>query len=299
MRARPLNILIIKLGALGDFVQATTAFAAIRKHYPNSQLNLLTTASYQDFANRLGSFNHIILDTRPKWHHLNRLRTLIRTLRTSKFDCVFDLQGVDRTKLYKRFLPKAVEWISHLSKPPLHPQERFQQLFSNLGIDFSPGLNLTAIAEPVKVSLQFPYILLIPGASPAHGGLKRWPEESYGKLAQYLITQKIQPIIIGGLDESFPLIHQYAPEAINLVGKTDFYQIIGLAQNAAFAIGNDTGPMLLAASGGCPTLTLYSKVNPPSIGGAKGIKNYSLQADHLKELEVDRVISTLSIAKCL
>ena len=37
------RILVIKLGALGDFVQATPAFAAIRAHERNAHITLLTT----------------------------------------------------------------------------------------------------------------------------------------------------------------------------------------------------------------------------------------------------------------
>jgi ADP-heptose:LPS heptosyltransferase len=294
MRNQTLNILVIKLGALGDFVQATTAFSAIRQHYSDSRLTLLTTAPYEGFAKRLGYFDHIILDTRPKWHHLNRLSTLIKTLRTDQFDCIYDLQNVDRTRLYKWLLPKTVQWVSPpQTKTPQHPQERFQQLFTALGINFSPNLDLIPLAEPIDALLKSPYALLIPGASNAHGGLKRWPEECYAELARHLLEQGIQPVIIGGPTESFPLIQQYAPGSLDLVGKTTFYQIIGLAQNAAFALGNDTGPMLLAASGGCPTLTLYSKVNPPSIGGPKGNKNRAIEHPNLKDLDLKIVLEKI------
>jgi ADP-heptose:LPS heptosyltransferase len=295
MRAWPLNILIIKLGALGDFVQATTAFSAIRQHDPDAQLTLLTTAPYQDFAKRLGYFDHIILDTRPKWHQFNRLKTLIKTLRASQFDTVYDLQDVDRTRLYRRFLPRTTLWISHpRTKTPQHPQERFQQMFESLEIDFSANLDLTTLAESIDAPLRSPYALLIPGASNAHGGLKRWPEKCYAQLAQHLVEQGIQPVIMGGPGEAFPFIQHYAPESIDLVGKTTFYQIIGLAQKAAFAVGNDTGPMLLAASGGCPTLTLYSRTNPSSIGGPKGDKNSSIQVDNLQDLNVKIVLENIN-----
>lgn len=288
------NILIIKLSALGDFVQATTAFSAIRQHYPNAQLTLLTTPLYENFAKRLSYFDHILLDMRPKWHHLNRLREFIRTLRASQFDSVFDLQGVDRTRIYKRFLQKNVQWFSHPpSKKPSHPQERFQQLFNTLEINFSSSLDLRNLGEPISFPLKKPYVLVIPGASHVHGGQKRWPEECYAQLANYLIRQDIHPVIIGGPDESFPLINQQVPEITDLVGQTNFYQIIKLAQHAAFAVGNDTGPMLLAASGRCPTFTLYSKVNPPTIGGARGDKNLHLFKDRLESLTVEEVIGKI------
>ena len=44
------RILVIKLGAMGDIVQATGPFEAIRSHHLNSHITLLTTNKYVDFA---------------------------------------------------------------------------------------------------------------------------------------------------------------------------------------------------------------------------------------------------------
>ncbi len=294
MGSRHINILVIKLGALGDFVQATTAFAALRAHHSKAQLTLLTTAPYVDFAKRLGFFDHILIDSRPKWHQWTQIWSLVNTLRSWSFDTVIDLQGVDRTRLYKRLFLRSTRWIDHpSSKDLLHPQDRFRCQLAEMGGHHLPSLDLTLLAEQGPPS-STPYALLIPGASNAHGGRKKWPESHYASLAQYLLAQGIQPVIIGGPGELFPMIDQQAPGSLNLVGKTSFYQVISLAQKTLFAIGNDTGPMLLAASGGCPTLTLYSSVNPAAIGGAKGDKNLAIEVDDLNDLSVKSVIEKLN-----
>ena len=44
------RILVIKHGALGDFVLATGPFAAIRAHHPDEWIVLLTTAPYAALA---------------------------------------------------------------------------------------------------------------------------------------------------------------------------------------------------------------------------------------------------------
>ena len=44
------RILVIKLGALGDFVLAFAPFAAIRAHHPEAAITLLTTAPFADLA---------------------------------------------------------------------------------------------------------------------------------------------------------------------------------------------------------------------------------------------------------
>ncbi|WP_431272755.1 glycosyltransferase family 9 protein [Dankookia sp. P2] len=44
------RILVIKLAALGDFVQAFGPFAAIRAHHPGAEVTLLTTPPYAGLA---------------------------------------------------------------------------------------------------------------------------------------------------------------------------------------------------------------------------------------------------------
>ena len=52
--ARPLTdyrrILVIKLGALGDFVQSLRAMAEIRRAHPQAKITLLTTQTYAELA---------------------------------------------------------------------------------------------------------------------------------------------------------------------------------------------------------------------------------------------------------
>ena len=60
------NILVIKLSALGDFIQALGPMAAIRKHHKNAKITLLTTQGFKRFAQECGYFDDIIIDQRPK-----------------------------------------------------------------------------------------------------------------------------------------------------------------------------------------------------------------------------------------
>lgn len=290
----PNKILIIKLGALGDMVQAASAFAALRRFYKKDHLTLLTTAPYQEFSKRMGYFDEILLDERVKLFQFNKIFKFAKTLKSQEFQKIYDLQNVDRTKLYSYLIGKKTEWVEPLKKDKaLHPQERFERLFSSINIPFEPNLNLSHLVESNDFNLIEPYVLLIPGASLVHGGRKRWPPESYAEFASFLIEKGIQPVLIGGASENFDLIKNQVPKVIDLCGRTTFYQIIGLAQNALCAIGNDTGPTLLAASGGCKTLTFYASCNPPSLGGARGPAHIGLYEPHLKDLDVAKVIKTV------
>ena len=53
------KILVIKHGALGDFVLSMGPFAAIRVHHAQAQIALLTTAPFAELARRSGYFGRI------------------------------------------------------------------------------------------------------------------------------------------------------------------------------------------------------------------------------------------------
>ena len=61
------RILIIKLGALGDMVQATTAFAALRHYHKNDHLTLLTTILYKEIALKMGYFDEVWVDEKANF----------------------------------------------------------------------------------------------------------------------------------------------------------------------------------------------------------------------------------------
>lgn len=295
------EILVIKLGALGDFIQALGPMAAIRKAHVNDRITLLTTAPYAQLARECGYFDDIMIDTRPRWFDAAGWLKLRRTLNGKRFTRVYDLQNNDRTELYLRlFLPRP-EWVgaaagaSHRNNSP----ERTS------GKAFTGHVQTLALAgiHDVRIDkldwmagrqdyegLSGAYVLIVPGASPKHPE-KCWPASGFRLLCERLAVQGMQPVVIGGPAEA-PLgdaILKDIPGALNLAGKTQIQDIAALARNAAGAIGNDTGPMHLIAPTGCPTIVLFSKKTNPLRHGPLGEKVVTIQKDRLDDLDADTV----------
>ncbi|MEO1250684.1 MAG: ADP-heptose--LPS heptosyltransferase, partial [Pseudomonadota bacterium] len=98
--------MVIKLGSLGDVIQADGAFRDIRAAYPNAEIVALTMPAYRKLLDRCPWIDRVLTDPRkPRWR-LDAMAGLRRRLRAERFGMVFDLQTQNRTNAYRRwFLP--------------------------------------------------------------------------------------------------------------------------------------------------------------------------------------------------
>jgi ADP-heptose:LPS heptosyltransferase len=300
------RILVIKLGALGDFVQALGPFAAIRRHHAADHVTLLTTPPFEELARQSGYFDAVALDRRPPWWRPGGWLGLRARLRAGGFTRVYDLQTSDRSAAYFQLLrpgPRP-QWsgIAHGCSHPhdnprrdaMHTLERQAEQLSLAGIAEVPPPDLGwARAELSRLGLAPRYALLVPGGA-AHRPRKRWPAARYAELARRLAAAGIEPVLIGGAEEQ-PLLADIAADsgAHDLAGRTSLAEIAVLARGAAAAVGNDTGPMHLIAAAGCPTLVLFSDASDPALCAPRGAAVQILQRPDLGELMVEEVESAL------
>ena len=303
------HILVIKLGALGDFVQALGAMKAIRDHHKDAHITLLTTMAFEEFGKKCGYFDDIWLDKKPKYFNLIGWLNLRKRIINSGFTRIYDLQNNDRTSLYFKLFPKnkKPEWVgaakgaSHQnsSKQRIagHAFDGHKQTLALAGINNIKIDDFSWIKEDIShLNLQTPYIVFVAGCSPQHQH-KRWPEDRYGEIANILKNKGYQIVLIGTNSEKDTInsIKNICPEAINLCGKTNLFQIAALAKNASAAIGNDTGPMHIIAATGCPSITLFSGFSNPARHAPMGSNSTTLQQNILSELEVKKVLNELQL----
>ncbi|MBM3591310.1 MAG: glycosyltransferase family 9 protein [Alphaproteobacteria bacterium] len=294
------RILLIKLGALGDFAQAFGPFAAIRTHHPGAEITLLTTAPFAPLARQAPWFDRVWDNGRPRG--LAALWALGRRLRAARFDRVYDLQTSGRSSRYRWLIGRSVEWsgiaagASHPHANPrrdfMHTVERQREQLAMAGISHFPAPELAWLdADITRFALPEHFALLIPGASPGRPA-KRWPVEAFGALAGAL---DLPAVILGGPAEAAlgAAISQAAPSARDLTGQTSFADIAALARRAAFCIGNDTGPTHLAAVAGCPTLALFGEDSDPALCAPRGPRAAVLRRQPLSALPTAEVKAAL------
>jgi len=305
---KPVRILIIKLGALGDFVQALAPMQAIRRHHPAARITLLTTAPFSSLAAACPWIDEIRLDERMPWWHVGRWMEFRGWMRQAGFARVYDLQTSDRSGWYFRLLRSPhPDWsgiVSGCSHPHANPErdlmhtvDRQAEQLAMAGIAAVPPPDLAWLDAALPAAgLTEPFVLIVPGGA-AHRPAKRWPAPLYGELANRLLAAGYRPVLSGAATDQAAIaeISAVCPGALDLAGQTSLLQLGGLARRAAAAVGNDTGPMHLAAAVGCRSVVLFSDASDPALCAARGADVAVLRKAPLAGLSVAEVEAALRL----
>ena len=303
------RILIIKLGALGDFIYSIGPMQAIKKNHPDAELTLMTRPAFEQLGERINIFDEILIDEEPQKWQLLKIIHLRNMLQSKKFTRIYDLQTSDRTGFYYKMLGPGLrpEWSGivkgcshyhHYERPTLiHTQVRQREQLRIAGIAAVPEPDLSFMNECLKhFDLPKNYALIVPGSS-AKMRIKRWPAASYAELSTVLDQRNVRPILIGTDEDmdAINIITRMCPNALNLVGKTSIFEIASLGRSAKFCIGNDTGPMHIIALTKCPTTAIFSTASFPEKAAPKGKHIKLLIRERLEDLSLDEVVSSIDL----
>jgi heptosyltransferase-1 len=288
------RICVIKPSALGDVVQALPVLPALRRRFPKARISWVISRSLAPLLEGHPDLDEIIAFERRG--SLRDWRKLLTRLRRSRFDLVFDLQGLLRSGLMllatraslRVGLESAREgsmWGCHFLIPgtdlsvPAHL--RCRHVVDALGLaNFSSELRLgisrtekewaTRQLAPVAGSV----LAIHPGAS---WKTKRWPADRFAAVASKAIRRfGLSPAILGGPEEQ-PLsaqfvqtLRQLAPHArvVDLTGQTNLKQLAAVLEQSRALLTTDSGPMQLAAGLGTPVVGVFTCTSPVISGPA-------------------------------
>lgn len=305
-----MRVLVIKLGALGDFVQAMGPAAAVRAHHNSAEITLLTAAPLAELARASPYFDRVWIDDRPQALDLAGLMRLRARLRGPGFDRVYDLQTSARSGWYFHLIGPGAkpEWsgiargASHPHANPardlMHTLDRQADQLRMAGILGVPPPDLSwAKADIARFALPDRFLLLVPGGAP-HRREKRWPVGNYAALARLIADRGVAPVVIGGPGEAAlgAAIKSACPAAHDLTGQTSLGELVGLSAAAYRAVGNDTGPMHVAVAAGCAATVLYSRASDPARTQPRGPAVAVLRRGDLADLPVAEVAATLGLS---
>ncbi len=287
------NILLIKLRYLGDVVLCTPLLPLVHKRFPHSKITFLVNPGTAEVLEGNPYLDAVWeLPRQSLWQQLK----FIQQIRKRAFDVVIDLTDGDRSaflawvaaapvrlgynreqrwrgKLYTQVLPSAYG--------TMHMVDYHQQALVGLGIHESVGepemFIQSEASQPgedalgvISTNVQ-PIVLLHPAARYSN---KTWPLERFAEVADWLSEQGIRVVLIGGQQDMLlgqQILNRTTHKPENLMGKTSLSQLVAVMKQSKLLIGNDGGPMHMAAAVGCPVVGLFGPTDP-AVWGPRGSK---------------------------
>ena len=186
-------VLVIRHGAFGDLLQADGALRDLREHHRDRRIVLLASSPYTRLMARCPYVDEVIPDPRAPLLQLGRNLALLRSLRERGFERVYDLQGSDRTALYRRLMPEPAHWLRKHNPADSGTPDRlaYAWMLAQAGIpvrhaDAPDPVWMADDASGLLAAAGVPsdYIVLIPGSAARHVH-KRWP--GHAELARRLV----------------------------------------------------------------------------------------------------------------
>lgn len=289
-----MNILIVKLGSIGDIVHTLPSLALIRNALPASTISWAVDKKCAEILTGNSMIDHLIeVATKSRGYVQTSGETLltlgrqISLLRSSSFDCVIDFQGLLKSAFIARLsgAEKRFGFTREALREPLSAlllTKTFKVppgshvIYKNLSLA-AQALGLTELPTPDR--LEFPIQLdddheeeahhaIIQSGSPEFvilnpgGGwyTKLWSPDRYARLADTIWnTFHMRSIITCGPGE---LSLAEAIESSNTSGSVRRAELslkgfCALAKKARLYIGSDTGPTHLAVAMGAPVIGLF------------------------------------------
>ncbi len=297
-----MNILIVKLSAIGDVIHTLPALNAIRRVYPGARITWLVEEAAQDLVKDHPALDRVMVSKRKRW--LKRLRSrlflsatkevygFIKELRDTHYDMILDFQALLKSGLLitlargKRKIGFG-KGLEHMEYSYLFLNERVpavsmehHALIRGLMLLNALGIPTPEVEYKLAVSdhdrQQVDDLLQLYGLENSERFVvinpvakwesKLWPNRKFAQLADRIIAQYDAGVVFTGSFEDRPTIHQIkegmSAQAANFAGETTLKMLAALYTKADLVISTDTGPMHLAVAVGTPVVALFGPTAP-------------------------------------
>ncbi|MEC4680651.1 MAG: putative lipopolysaccharide heptosyltransferase III [Nitrospirota bacterium] len=285
------NILVIKLRYIGDVLLTTPLFRVLREQFPQARLTALVNQGTEPVLKHNSCLDQI--EVLPQGNWVQQIKFL-RFIRSCRFDCVIDVSDGDRSAFltaisgarmkigFNReglWRGRVYSWSIKGQYGTMHMLDYHAQLLIPLGMEprvCAPELNVSdeesQAAEQILANYGLKgvnWVMLHPAARYC---FKAWPPERFAALGDALIKEGFQVVLVGSEPEqkvAKEVIQAGQKKFVSLVGKTTLRELAALMKQCRIFVGNDAGPMHMAAAVGCPVVALFGPTDP-AVWGPRG-----------------------------
>ena len=259
------KVLWIRFWAFGDALEAAADACNFKRRFPETRLTFLTNPDYAEFFRAQPYIDDVLAGRKSP---LREWRRTFHKIRGGGYKWVVSGQRGGKTALLARFsrashrIGESSLFFNHNYHIGLEAWGRscgFDAAARALPSVFAPEEDLAA-AQSLASHLPERRLFVLIGAGNTE---KMWPTDRWIGFLRPLAAEG-WGIVLNGHGPTEEAIGRQiedaltSPNLLNLVGKLNFRKMAGTALCCHMAVGNDTGPLHLAALGGLPTLGLFS-----------------------------------------
>ena len=283
-----MNILLIRLKSIGDVVLTLPAVNVIRDNFPSAKVTFLVSKENAPLLAGFREVNEVIPLDRAEFRSGNPLKvipllfSLLRRLRTGKFDLVVDFQGFGETAWLARLTGAPRRWGSVYGRGrkwaytlgvtrdnALHHVERSLAILRAGGLATAKPRNTFDLPPAARAAaLDFlqkkhfdparPILFIQPFTSSQH---KNWLLGNYLAVAQCWQAVGGQVVFGGGPGDRARLELALEGRFITAAG-VPLLVSGGLMQRSRLVLGGDTGVLHLAVALGRRVVMLMDSTGP-------------------------------------
>lgn len=305
-RFHPRRILVIRVDLIGDLVLSLTVVQALKKAYPEAEIDLLATPGGASVVTRHPDIHSVITYDPNIWR---RPRALVRKqnwreavalyhhLRARHYDLAVSVFGAWASILavlsgaqcrvgfaqeaYPGFMTDSVPGKHWHSNDHLHEVDYCLQLARAAGANVSSEDRVPYLPADPQAVYEIEQLLQQQGWQPAqkliachvcsnNGQSKRWPIPYWATLIDRLIREDRATVVLTGAPGDMPLVEEVLQRTherpVNLAGKTSLVQLAALLWRADVLVTGDSGPMHIGAAVGTPLVAIHGPTDPALSG---------------------------------
>ena len=281
------TIAVCKFKGMGSIIQATPLIQTLKANYPNARLCFVTTPANVALLKKISIVNEIIVINDSNIFRLisSTIGAIFRMWKLriavyfdleiySHFSSLITTLSVSRNRFgfYLRSGNYRMGMYTHMMffniKAPV--SKVYLQMASLLPLKTQTDKLYSLISDSVRSFSETEYVVINPNASDLRLE-RRWPADKFIMLTEVLLKETDYNIIFIGSKQESNYVKSICDKfnskrIINLAGNTSLDELIGIIKGAKAMITNDTGPMHLAFSTGCPVVALFGPCSPQQYG---------------------------------
>ncbi|MBN1547666.1 MAG: glycosyltransferase family 9 protein [Syntrophaceae bacterium] len=292
------NVLIVKLSAVGDVIHTLPSLTALRNLYPSAHITWLIEEAAADIVRDHPDLDGVIISRRKAWlkeikaghlrEPLREIGAFLRALRDRNYDLVIDFHGLFKSAVLV-FLVRGKRKLGYDSYQELSglfynekiPEDMHKHAVDRY-LDFPRYLGAASVTPEFKIAvgsdnrekvdallavnqIRGPFIAINPMA---YWDTKLWREEHFAALCDRIGEAYGISVVLTGQPapslEKIRAMSRYG--VINLEGQTTLKDLAELYRRAVLLITTDSGPMHLAAAMDTPVVALFGPTDAQRTG---------------------------------